>query len=783
MLDKKPDKPLSEAELSHDEDDRPPALPERYRVLRELGRGGMGRVFAARDEKLGREVAIKVLASGLHGEEALRRFEQEARATCALNQANILDVHDIGTHQGSPYIVSELLHGITLRDRLRGGRLSVPEASGHARQLAQGLSAAHEKGIVHRDLKPENLFITEEDRLKILDFGIAKLVTPMTLGTGETLPSPRLHTEEGAILGTVGYMSPEQVRGQPADQRSDVFSFGAIFYEMLAGCSPFARDSAVETGYAILNDDPPPLPAGVPVALDRLVRRCLAKRQEDRFQSAHELFDALAAAGEQAPAQRRGAYRWALRAAAALTLAVLAVLGWRLRAPSQAPGTSIAVLPFINMSSDRENEYFSDGITEELINALANVEGLRVVSRTAVFALKGRNLDIDQIGAQLKVNTLLEGSVRREGNALRVTAQLINVSDGYHLWSQTYDRELKGVFALEGEIARSIAKALRHKLARDETAPVATVSTEAHDLYLRGRYFWAKRSTEALHKAADYFEQAIDKDPQYALAWAALADATAIRAEYDQVRVSEVMPKAKEAVLRALALDPGLAEAHGTLGIIHMYDYDWANAEVKLRKAIELKPDAATLYHRYALLFIFLGRMQEARAEVERALQLEPTSLVINGIVGSLHYYERDFDGAAAAFRKTLEMDPGFQVAHSQLGWALLQQGRYAEALAELDKGTPSYSQGWRGYALALAGRKDEARRLLAEMEASAYSSPAARALIWIGLGDKGRALALLQTACAERDWRLRYARTNPLYDGLRSDPRFHEVLRCAHLE
>src|SRR5260370_19936433 len=324
----------------------PPQIDERYRIEKEIGRGGMGRVFVAHDRKLGRDVAIKVLASGMHGEEALRRFEQEARATCALNHANILDVHDIGRYEGSPYIVSELLHGTTLRERLRRGRLSVPEASGYALQLAKGLSAAHEKGIVHRDLKPENLFITEEDRLKILDFGIAKLVAPMTPETGETLPSPQPHTETGAILGTVGYMSPEQVRGQPADQRSDVFSFGTIFYEMLAGCSPFARDSAVETGSAILNDDPPPLPAGGPPELDRIVHRCPAKGREDRFQSAQKLVNGLGSAGiERAPAGKQVAYRWALRAGAAPTLVVLAALGWRLPARAEGPGNSIALLP------------------------------------------------------------------------------------------------------------------------------------------------------------------------------------------------------------------------------------------------------------------------------------------------------------------------------------------------------------------------------------------------------------------------------------------------------
>jgi serine/threonine-protein kinase len=496
------------------------------------------------------------------------------------------------------------------------------------------------------------------------------------------------------------------------------------------------------------------------------------------------MVDALASATvERAPALRRGTFGWALGAGAALTLVVLTVLGWRLRTRGEGAGNSIAVLPFVNMSSDRENEYFSDGITEELINALANVEGIRVSSRTSAFAFKGKDVGVRKIGEELHVASVLEGSVRREGGNVRVTAQLVNAADGYHLWSKTYDRELKSIFALEDELARSIAQALRHKLVREEAPHSQTASVETHDLYLRGRYFWNKRNPEGLRKAAAYFEQAIDKDPQYALAWAGLADSTAIRFEYGEVRASEVIPKATQAALRALELDPGLAETHGILGLIHTYDYEWAKAEVELRTAIELKPDAATLHHRYALMLIVTGRRQEARAEMERALQLEPTSLIFNTFSAVLHYCERDFDGAAAGFRKTLEMDPGFQVAHSQLGWALVAMGKYSEALAELDQGTPSYSQGWRGYALAMLGRKDEARRMLAEMEASAYGSAAARALVWIGLGDKDRALSRLQEACAERDWRLRYARVEPLYDGLRSDPRFHEVLRCAHLD
>src|SRR5467141_637580 len=767
----------------------PPRIDERYRIEKEIGRGGMGRVFVAHDRKLGRDVAIKVLASGLHGEEALRRFEQEARATCALNHANIVDVHDIGTCEGSPYIVSELLHGTTLRECLRERPLSVQEASGYALQLAQGLSAAHEKGIVHRDLKPENLFITEEGRLKILDFGIAKLVAPMTLGTGETLPSPQPHTEDGAILGTVGYMSPEQVRGQPADQRSDVFAFGAIVYEMLAGRGPFERDTAVETGYAILNDDPPQLPAEVPTALDRLVRRCLAKRPEDRFPSAQELVDALAsAAGERAPVQRRGTYGWALGAGAALTLVVLAVLGWRLRTRGEGPGNSIAVLPFVNMSSDRENEYFSDGMTEELINALANVEGLRVVSRTAVFALKGQNLEVQQIGDKLNVNTLLEGSVRREGNALRVTAQLINVSDGYHLWSKSYDRELKSVFALEDEIARSIAQALRHKLLRGGVKP-STTSQEAHDLYLKGRYFWEKRNSEALHQAVSYYQQAIDKDPSYALAYVGLADVTVARVDYEGASPAEVLPVAKRAALRALEIDPGLAEAHASLGLISLYDFDWQTALNEFRAAIELKPDYAAAHKFYGQALTGFGQLEEGLAELERARQEDPTSLIINNNIAYNHLVARDYVGAASRLKKNLEMDPSFWLSHLDLAGAYMLQGKYDDALAELDKirQAPSgLAEALRARIHARAGRRAEALRLLHHMEERSgrgYVRASQLGIVWVALGDKDRAFALFEKGCSERDSLLHYVKSDPSFDPVRSDPRFKQLLKCLHLE
>ncbi len=767
----------------------PPRIDERYRIEKEIGRGGMGRVFVAHDRKLGRDVAIKVLASGLHGEEALRRFEQEARATCALNHANILDVHDIGTHDGSPYIVSELLHGTTLRERLRKGPLSVSEASGFALQLAQGLSAAHEKGIVHRDLKPENLFITEEGRLKILDFGIAKLVAPMTLGTGETLPSPQPHTEDGAILGTVGYMSPEQVRGQPADRGSDVFSFGAIFYELLAGRSPFERDTAVETGYAILNDDPPPLPAGVPAALDRLIRRCLAKRPEDRFQSAHEPVDALADAARIERTEPATSLRGARLAAVLVGIGVLAAapgVAWYffVRKPSQPAPTagavattaSIAVLPFVNLSSDKENEYFSDGITEEILNALAQVDGLRVIGRTSSFSFKGKNEDLRSIGEKLDVAHLLEGSVRKEGNSVRVAAQLIEAAGGSRLWSQTYDRELRNVFSVEDELARAIVKALKAKLVPGAAlVRQTTVSPEAHDLYLKGRFFWNQRTQEGVAKATSLFEQAIALDPRYALAHSGLADAYAFSAVYGGARWAEASAKAAAHALRAVELDDGLAEAHTSLGLVKKNEaYDWSGAERELKRAIELRPGYVNAHIWYSLVLWSVGRVPEGQAELELARQLEPTSFVIAANIANNFFDDHQWERAIEQSRKAIEL--------------FLRTGQFAEAQAALDAATAAVGplEPLRAEVLATTGQHAEARRLLAVLERRpviARFSSAEIAAAYLALGDKDSALAWIGKGLEERDSRLDSLKFSPLWDPIRPDPRFHALLRRMNLE
>jgi TolB-like protein/Tfp pilus assembly protein PilF len=455
---------------------------------------------------------------------------------------------------------------------------------------------------------------------------------------------------------------------------------------------------------------------------------------------------------------------------------------------------SVAVLPFVNMSSDKENEYFSDGMTEELINALSNVSGLRVASRTSAFAFKGKDVDIRQIGEKLNVGAVLEGSVRREGDQLRISAQLVNVADGYHLWSNVYDRELKNVFALEEELARSIAQALKPQLVRAEVAPVvnaATANLAAHDLYLKGRYFWNKRNPEALKKAIEYFQQAIEQDPSYALAYVGLADSTAILPQYASTSEAEVLPKARQTALKAVELDGTLAEAHEVFGLISDLDFEWSAAEHEYRRAIELKPEYPTAHHRYALLLSATGRLEEGRAEAERALQLDPTSVIINTLVSGLLIDAREYDRAIEQAKKALELEPGFWLAREQLAMAYVGQGRYAEAVAELEEPGPSSAltsrqAGVVGYAYAMSGRHSEARRVLAELDERSkhgYVAPSALALIYIGLGDKDQAFKWLDRACAIRDPWLRHLKPKSFFDSLRSDPRFTRLLKQMHLE
>jgi TolB-like protein/Tfp pilus assembly protein PilF len=776
----------------------PPRIDERYRIEKEIGRGGMGRVFVAHDRKLGRDVAIKVLASGMHGEEALRRFEREARATCALNHANILDVHDIGMHEGSPYIVSELLHGSTLRERLRKGPLSVQEASGYALQLAQGLSAAHEKGIVHRDLKPENLFITEEGRLKILDFGIAKLVAPMTLGTGETLPSPQPRTEEGAILGAVGYMSPEQARGQPADQRSDVFSFGTIFYEMLAGCSPFEHDSSVETAYAILNDDPPPLRGDVSATVRRVVQRCLAKRPEDRFQSARELVDVLASAGREPASAKK--HRWALGAGAGLILVALAVLAGRLRLRDEGPGKgapSIAVLPFADMSAQKDQEYFSDGIAEEILNALAQVPGLRVAARTSAFAFKGKNEDTGAIADKLHVATILEGSVRKAGDRIRITTQLINATDGYHLWSETYDRKLTDVFAVQDEIARAVVAALKLKLLQaPDSKDRRTAEPEAHNQYLLGRQFYLHNNVDGFRRAVQAYEKAVQLDPGYAPAWAGFALAEFRLADLggggdaatlaERQRFADGLRQALEAAEKAVRLGGDHADGYLTRGYLRAFiNFDWEGARADLERGLSLKPGDADALNIYAAALLTpVGRLREAAAALRKAAELDPLNAEVWSSLGFVLVMSGELDAGREALTRSLEISPEQATTPIRLAYAFLTEGKPAAALEASQRST---DVAFRLFGAALAehdlGNPGKSQRALDEIiQRWPYVAAYQIAEVYAWRGEKDAAFAWLQRASEQNDGGLITFKVDPLLRKLRGDPRYAALLKRLHL-
>jgi TolB-like protein/Tfp pilus assembly protein PilF len=476
-------------------------------------------------------------------------------------------------------------------------------------------------------------------------------------------------------------------------------------------------------------------------------------------------------------------------------LAVVPALAWhftrasRKAAVPEAPaGPSVAVLPFVNMSAAKDEEYFSDGITEEVINALANVEGLRVVSRTSAFAYKNKNLSVRQIGEELAVATVLEGSVRREGNAMRLAAQLINVADGYHLWSKTYDRELKSVFAVEDELARAIVEALRPKLFNQASlAPAPTGNVEAHDLYLKGRHAWSKRTAADLKDAMGSFEKAIALDPTFALAHSGLADCYLLLGEYTGARTADILSQAKPHAYRALELDGKLAEAHASLGLISLYDYDWVTGEREFKRAIELRSGYATAHHWYAILLVSLGRFKEAQAEAERALELDPASAIVNNMLGVVFYESRDYDNAIAAFRKTLEMKPDFPLSRELLASVYAAAGRKAEALAELDRVKASTVEhaGMRAWILAQAGETDAARALMRDVEQNPElkAHPAALGALHGMLGDADRAFALLDQGLAERDFMLRDVKVSPLWDPLRKDPRFGKLLQQMHLD
>jgi eukaryotic-like serine/threonine-protein kinase len=731
------------------------ALGDRYAIDRVLGRGGMATVYVAEDRRHNRQVAIKVLRGDVAAAIGAERFLREIAIAARLTHPHVLPLIDSGQAAGSLYYVMPYVRGESLRQRLaREPRLALKDALAIARELGAGLDYAHREGFVHRDVKPENVLLADGHAV-IADFGIARAICQ---AGGDHV------TEVGLAIGTPEYMSPEQAAGdRELDGRCDVYSLACVVYEMLAGEPPFSGPSARAIVAKHLSEPPPPIRArrpDAPAAVEQALARALAKDPADRFPTVAEFVAALEAA------QPPGA------------------------APALVGKTrSIAVLPFVNSSADPENEYLCDGVTDELINALTKVEGLRIASRTSVFALKGKPQDIRAIGALLGVSAVLEGTVRKSGDRLRITVQLAAADDGRTLWSERYDRLLDDVFAVHDEISRTIVSTLRTTFLADIADPMPrryTHNLEAYSLYLKGRYCWNKRSQEGVLESIAFFKQAIDLDPEYALAYSGLSDAYALQVDYRSVPVTEGYRLAREYALKALGLDDTLPEAHTSLAwVLHVYDWDWSGAMREYRRALELNPGFATAHHWYSFVLLVSGQPEQAVMEALTALELDPSALSVRRGVGWLSYYTRRYEQALYHLRRAIAMNPTSEDTYRVLGLVLMQQGAYGEAeraFREAITLSPdlSYATAGLAHVLALSGRRREAEVLVAELEARArerYVTPVALCIAHLGLGNVDQVFHWLERAYQDRRGWLTYMKVDPIFDPVRGDPRFEEFL------
>jgi len=727
-------------------------LTDRYDIQNELGRGGMATVYLALDRKHDRKVAIKVLAPELAASLGAERFLREIRIAAGLVHPHILPLIDSGESDGQLFYVTPVLSGGSLRDRLSDERrFPLADAVRVVSQIGSALDYAHREGFIHRDVKPDNILFA--DGLAVLaDFGIARAG-----GAASGL------TEVGLALGTPEYMSPEQASGDvELTGASDLYALACVFYEMLAGNPPFHASTPGATRLRQLSGTPLPVRAlrpELPVHVELAIARALSKDPRERFPSAAALVAALD------PGPRSDL------------------------APRPAIGRGIVVLPFVNASPDPDTEYLSDGITDELINALAKVEGLRVASRTSAFALKGKPQDVRAIGALLGAAWVLEGTVRRAGDRLRVTAQLSSTEDGRLLWSERYDRTFADVFAIQDEIAHTIVNTLRATSFADLNEPTPKRYTEnlkAYGLYLKGRYAWNKRTQEGVTEAIGLFEQAIEADRRYAPAYTGLADSYALQLDYRSVPVAEGFARAKAYARQALELDDSLAEAHASLAwSCFIYDWDFPAARQEFQRAIELDPGYATAHQWYAFCLAAHGRLDEALVEVHTALELDPGSVSVRRAVGWIYYYARRYDQARYHLTRAIAMNPTAEETYRVLGLALAQLGQWGESERVIREGmeladTNSYTIATLVYVLGRAGNRPRAEALLHDLERRAredYVSPVAFATAWIGMGDLSRALDWAERAWEERRGWLVYFGVNPLVDPLRGEPRFQALL------
>jgi serine/threonine-protein kinase len=761
----------------------------RYEIRSKIGEGGMGQVYLAEDTRLHRKVALKILPAELaSNRDRMRRFEQEATAAAALNHPNIAHVYEIADADIVHCIAMEFIDGVTLRGKIHREQTDLSKLLRYLQHVAEGLAKAHAAGIVHRDLKPDNIMVTRDGHAKILDFGLAKLIEqsrPGGMSAEEISGMPTAfipqHSQPGTVLGTVGYMSPEQAQGRvnEIDHRSDIFSFGCILFEAATRRRPFEGKDALDSLHNIVHAPTPQIKGLNPVApidLQRIVRRCLAKDPEERYQTIKDVAIELKE----------------------LRRELAGSTGFDTSVPSNADGStppastlpSIAVLPFVNMSADPDNEYFCDGLAEELINALTKIEQLYVVARTSAFSFKGKNTGIREIANTLNVRTVLEGSVRKIGNRLRITAQLISAADGYHLWSERYDRQMKDVFEIQDEISLSIVNVLKGKLLGEEKSALLRrhrADPEAYQLYLRGRYYWNLRTRNGLQRAIDSFREAINIDATYALAYAGIADAYNLLPGHGGLAPKDCFPKAKQAALKALEIDHTLAEAYTSLGFSSYRFYlDWNGAKANFEQAIKLNANYSTAHHWYSEFLTMLGLFEEALLHAQRALHLDPLSLPINTDLGQTFFFARQYERAIEQINKTIELDPVFTRAHILLGAAYEQRKEYQQAIDEFmtavaSSGGNTLPLAALGHAYASVGNTEEAEKILEELielSHSRYVSPSDVAIVFIGLRRIERALEWLEKAYDDKSVWLVWLKVDPRLDRLRAmSPEFKDLL------
>jgi serine/threonine-protein kinase len=773
----------------------------RYQIIEELGKGGMGRVYKVFDTEIKEKIALKLLKPVLAiDQEMIERFRNELKLARKISQRNVCRMHDLNREEGAYYLTMEYVLGEDLKRLIRKvGRMPAGKTIAIAQQICEGLTEAHSLGIMHRDLKPQNIMVDEAGNAKIMDFGIARSLTVKGI------------TGAGVIIGTPEYMSPEQVEGKEADFRSDIYSLGIVLYEMVTGRVPFEGDTPFTIGVKHKSEipkDPREINAQIPDDLGRLILKCMAKDKDKRYQSAKDVAEDLAriekelptteklipkrkAKTEQAPSVGQEKY---VLYGAAVVLAVIAVAAgifWFRGRGKEI--TSIAVMPFsYGGGGGTEMEYLAEGMTESIINKLSQLSSLKkVIARSSVFHYKGKDVIPKVAGQELGVEAVLISKMVQGGDEFSINVELVKTADNSRIWGDQYKRKTSEIFHVQDEISSSIADNLRLKLTGEDLKHITkhyTESAEAYQAYVRGRFFWDKRTEEGLKAAIDYFQSAIRKDPKYALAYSGLADSYAVLPEYSAFPAKEATEKAKAAAAEALEIDDALSEAHASLGIINIdWDWDWESGEKEFKRAIELNPGYATAHHWYALLLMRLGRHDESLVEIKKAQELDPLSLIITANAGFMLYQARRTDEAIEHYRKALEMDPSFGELHKYVALAYAQKGLPEKALEEIQKAVilsgriPPYLSVL-GYVYALSGKKSDALKIIRELK-TVSDDKSLIAEVYAGLGEKDQAFEYLQKACEERSPWMPYLKVNPQLDSLRSDPRFKGLLKRMKLE